>query len=129
MGAKVKSRFLYTRVKGQVEAAVSTLGFQVVGIARPSFLIGHRAEARGGETAALILSRAITPIMVGPFRRFRPIEARAVAAGLIYLAFNAREGVSVLSSEEIVSAVQPALVDGGVAPPDSAHPNNFKQSN
>src|SRR5438067_3015764 len=44
MGAKVKSRFLYTRVKGQVEAAVSTLGFQVVGIAWHSFLIGHRAE-------------------------------------------------------------------------------------
>ncbi len=129
MGAKVESRFLYTRVKGQVEAAVSTLGFQVVGIARPSFLIGRRAKARGGETAALVLSHAVTPFMVGPLRRFRPIEARTVAAGLIHLAFNAREGVSVLSSEEIVSAVQPALVDGGVAPRDSAHPNNFKQSN
>jgi uncharacterized protein YbjT (DUF2867 family) len=129
MGAKVESRFLYTRVKGQVEAAVSTLGFQVVGIARPSFLIGRRAKARGGETAALVLSHAVTPFMVGPLRRFRPIEARTVAAGLIHLAFNAREGVSVLSSEEIVSALQPALVDGGVAPRDSAHPNNFKQSN
>ena len=129
MGAKVESRFLYTRVKGQVEAAVSTLGFQVVGIARPSFLIGRRAKARGGETAALVLSHAVTPFMVGPLRRFRPIEARTVAAGLIHLAFNAREGVSVLSSEEIVSAVQPALVDGGVAPRDSARPNNFKQSN
>jgi len=129
MGAKVESRFLYTRVKGQVEAAVSTLGFQVVGIARPSFLIGRRAKARGGETAALVLSHAVTPFMVGPLRRFRPIEARTVAAGLIHLAFNAREGVSVLSSEEIVSAVQPALVDGGVAPRDSAHPNTFKQSN
>jgi hypothetical protein len=40
--------------------------------------------------------------MVGPFRRFRPIEARTVAAGLIHFAFNAPEGVSVLSSEEIV---------------------------
>ncbi len=129
MGAKVESRFLYTRVKGQVEAAVSTLGFRVVGIARPSFLIGRRAKARGGETAALVLSHAVTPFMVGPLRRFRPIEARTVAAGLIHLAFNAREGVSVLSSEEIVSAVQPALVDGGVAPRDSAHPNKFKQSN
>ncbi len=128
-GANVESRFLYTRVKGQVEAAISTLGFQVVGIARPSFLIGRRARARGGETAALVLSHAVTPFMVGPLRRFRPIEARTVAAGLIHLAFNAREGVSVLSSEEIVSAVQPALVDGGVAPRDSAHPNKFKQSN
>ena len=129
MGAKVESRFLYTRVKGQVEAAVSTLGFQVVGIARPSFLIGRRAKARGGETAALVLSHAVTPFMVGPLRRFRPIEARTVAAGLIHLAFSAREGVSVLSSEEIVSAVQPALVDGGVAQQDSAQPNNFKHSN
>ena len=129
MGAKVESKFLYTRVKGQVEAAISTLGFQVVGIARPSFLIGRRAKARGGETAALILSRAITPIMVGPFRRFRPIEARTVAAGLIHLAFNARDGVSVLSSEQIASAVQSVLVDEEVAPHDSAQPNNFKQPN
>src|SRR5713226_10015934 len=129
MGAKVESKFLYTRVKGQVEAAISTLGFQVVGIARPSFLIGRRAKARGGETAALMLSRAITPIMVGPFRRFRPIEARTVAAGLIHLAFNAQEGVSVLSSEQIASAVQSALVDKEVAAHDAVQPNNFKQSN
>jgi uncharacterized protein YbjT (DUF2867 family) len=129
MGAKVESRFLYTRVKGQVEAAVSRLGFQVVGIARPSFLIGRRIKARGGETAALIFSRAITPIMVGPFRRFRPIEAHTVAAGLIRLAFNARGGVSVLSSEQIASAVQSVPEDEEVAQHDSAQPNDFKQSN
>src|SRR5229473_1460298 len=123
MGAKVESRFLYTRVKGQVEAAVSTLGFQVVGIARPSFLIGRRAKARGGETAALVLSHAVTPFMVGPLRRFRPIEARTVAAGLIHLAFNAPEGVSVLSSEEIVSALQSAHVDDALAVHDTIHPN------
>src|SRR6266852_7725297 len=127
MGAKVESRFLYTRVKGQVEAAVSTLGFQVVGIARPSFLIGRRAKARGGETAALVLSHAVTPFMVGPLRCFRPIEARTVAAGLIHLAFSAPEGVSVLSSEEIVSAVQPALVDEALAVHDTVQPNNFEQ--
>jgi uncharacterized protein YbjT (DUF2867 family) len=129
MGAKEESRFLYTRVKGQVEAAVNTVGFQVVGIARPSFLIGRRGKARAGETAALIVSRAMAPIMVGPFRRFRPIEARTVAAALIHLAFNAREGVSVLSSEQIASAAQSALVDEEGAPHDSAQPDNFKQSN
>ena len=129
MGANARSRFLYTRVKGEVEAAVSALGFPVVGIARPSFLIGRRAKARSGEKAAVVLSHAVTPFMVGPLRRFRPIEARTVAAGLIHLAFSAREGVSVLSSEEIVSAVKPALVDEGVAPQDSVQPNNFKHSN
>jgi len=104
LGANAQSRFFYTRVKGEVEAAVSTIGFQVVGIAQPSFLIGHRAKARGGEAAALLLSHAITPFMVAPLRRFRPIEARTVAAGLIHMAFNARKGVIVLSSEEIAPA-------------------------
>jgi uncharacterized protein YbjT (DUF2867 family) len=120
LGANAHSRFFYTRVKGEVEAAVSTVGFQVVGIAQPSFLIGRRANARGGEAAALLLSHAATPFMVGPLRRFRPIEARRVAAGLIHLAFNARKGVTVLSSEEIASAAQAALGDEEVAPQDSA---------
>src|SRR5712692_209159 len=62
LGANAQSRFFYTRVKGEVEAAVSTIGFQVVGIAQPSFLIGHRAKACGGEAAALLLSHAITQI-------------------------------------------------------------------
>jgi uncharacterized protein YbjT (DUF2867 family) len=129
LGAKAESRILYTRVKGQVEAAVSSLGFEVVGIARPSFLIGARVKARGGEAAALILSGAITPIMVGPLRRFRPIKARTVAAGLIQLAFHAPKGVSVLSSEQIESAVESARLDEEVAPHDSSQPSNFKQSN
>jgi len=128
-GANVESRFLYTRVKGQVEAAVTALGFHVVGVVRPSFLIGRRAKARGRETAAIVLSRAITPIMVGPLRRFRPIEARTVAAGLIHLAFNAPKGVSVLSSEKIVSALQSAHVDEALAVLDTFQANNFEQSN
>src|SRR6266852_4240600 len=115
MGANAQSRFLYTRVKGEVEAAVTTLGFHLVGVVRPSFLIGRRAKARGRETSAIVLSRAITPIMVGPLRRFRPIEARTVAAGLIHLAFNAPKGVSVLSSEKIVSALQSDHVDEALA--------------
>jgi uncharacterized protein YbjT (DUF2867 family) len=129
MGAHVQSRFFYTRVKGELEAAVSTLGFEVVGIARPSFLIGARAKARRGEKVALVLTHAVTPLMVGRLRRFRPIEARTVAAGLIHLAFNARDGVIVLSSEQIESAVQPALVDEEVSLQDSAQPKTFKQSN
>jgi len=75
------------------------------------------------------LSHAVTRFMVGPLRRFRPIEARTVAAGLIHLAFNGREGVSVLSSEQIASAVKSVLVDEEGAPHDSAQPNNFKQLN
>jgi len=101
MGADANSRFLYTRTKGEAEAGVSALGFDVVGIARPSFLVGQRADARPAERAALVIGRIISPLIVGPLRRLRPIEVRMVAAGLIHLAFGAPPGVTVLSSEEI----------------------------
>ena len=101
MGADANSRFLYTRTKGEAEAAVSALGFDVVGIVRPSLLVGQRADARPAERAALVIGRMISPFMVGPLRRFRPIEVSSVAAALIHLAFTAPPGVTVLPSEEI----------------------------
>ena len=107
-GANPQSRLLYPRVKGEVEAAVSSLGFSVAGIARPSLLTGHRAEARRGEAAARLASRLVTPFMVGPLRRFRPIEARAVAKGLVHAAFTAPPGVTVLSSEDLEAAATKA---------------------
>ncbi len=106
MGADANSRFLYTRTKAEAEMGVSVLGFDIVGIARPSFLMGQRADARSAERAALVIGRIIRPLMVGPLRRFRPIEVSKVAAGLIQLAFGAPPGVTVLSSEEIAVAVK-----------------------
>jgi len=135
MGANTQSRIFYTRVKGEVEAAVSALGFPVVGIVRTSNLVGHRAKARRGEMAALVVSHVVTPLMVGPLRRFRPIEARVVATGLIHLAFTAQERVNVLSSEAIEAAViegiraQTTRAGGEPARRDSSQPSNCKQSN
>lgn len=104
IGANAQSMFLYARVKGEAEAGVSALGFSVVGIARPSFLMGQRTKVRRAETAALMLGRVVGPLMAGPLRRFRPIEARTVAVGLVHLAFTAQVGVTVLSSEEMAAA-------------------------
>lgn len=105
MGADARSRFLYTRVKGEAEAGVRAVGFSVVGIVRPSFLVGRRSRARLSEMAALVLGRFISPLTAGPLRRFRPIAARTVAAGLVHLAFTAPAGVTLLSSEAIAAAV------------------------
>jgi hypothetical protein len=64
--------------------------------------------AGGGEVAGRIIGRVIQPLMVGPLRRYRPIGAAVVAAGLVQLAFTAPRGVTILSSEQIVAAVEPA---------------------
>ena len=105
VGANAGSTLLYPRVKGEAEAGVQALGFSVVGIVRPSFLMGRRAEARPGEAAALAVGRVVGPLMIGPLRRYRPVEAGAVANALVYLAFSAPPGVTVLSSERIPAAV------------------------
>ena len=104
IGADAHSKFLYTRVKGEIEAAIIALGFEVVGIARPSFLTGQRGENRLGEAVAILAGKIISPLLIGPLRSLRPIEARTVARGLVHLAFNAPDGVTILSSAEITDA-------------------------
>ncbi|HWP11866.1 MAG TPA: NAD(P)H-binding protein, partial [Ramlibacter sp.] len=40
MGANARSKVFYNRVKGEMEEALSALGFETLVIARPSFLVG-----------------------------------------------------------------------------------------
>lgn len=61
MGADPQSGVFYNQVKGQMEAAVSQLGFQTVVIARPSLLAGNRGTLnqpeRVGEKLSLVAFR------------------------------------------------------------------------
>lgn len=104
VGANPRSRFLYPRVKGEVEAAIQTLGFPVMVILRPSFLRGQRAQARTGEAVPLAVSKLIGPLLVGPLRRYQAVEARTVAAALRHMAFTAPDGVSLLASDQLPAA-------------------------
>lgn len=52
LGASKKSPVYYNRVKGEIEEAVSGLGFSSLHIFRPSLLMGQRQESRMGEDAA-----------------------------------------------------------------------------
>ena len=108
IGANAQSKLLYTRVKGEAEAGVQAIGFPMVGIVRPSFLVGRRAEKRSGEAAAIAIGRLAGPLMLGPLRRYRPIDAGVVAGALVCLATTAADGVRVLSSQDIDAACEHA---------------------
>jgi uncharacterized protein YbjT (DUF2867 family) len=99
LGADPASRLFYNRVKGEMEAALSMLGYASVVIARPSFLIGDRAAlgqpTRSGEVWATRLFGPLRPLVPAAVR---PIEAAAVAAALIAELKSATTGVRVLSS-------------------------------
>jgi uncharacterized protein YbjT (DUF2867 family) len=83
VGADIHSSNFYLSVKGETERDVDTLGYEAVEIFRPSFLIGERAEHRPGESVAGAFSRGLAGALIGPLRKYRPIEASAVAAAMV----------------------------------------------
>ncbi len=86
LGADPRSRVFYSRVKGEAENAIRELGLPKLWFFRPSLLVGERAESRPGEKLGAIIGRLIAPLLVGGLRKYRPIEADAVAAAMIYAA-------------------------------------------
>jgi len=101
VGANSGSKVFYSRVKGEAEAAVSALPFRSVHILRPSVLVGDRKESRPGERLGIAVGKLLTPVLVGPARRYRPIEALTVARAMAVLSRQPDPGVHVLESEEI----------------------------
>lgn len=100
-GASATSAFFYSRVKGEVEEAVRTLGFETVFLLRPSLLLGEREEKRLGERLAAPFLRALGPFLQGPLRRYRAIEAAVVARAALKLSWRRETGVRVVESDEL----------------------------
>lgn len=100
-GANARSRIFYNRVKGEAEDGVRAQSLEGIAILRPSLLLGERTESRTGERWAQRIMPAMDWMMVGPLRRYRPIEAATVARALVRLAKEGTRGVRVLESDEI----------------------------
>ncbi len=109
VGADPQSRIFYNRVKGEAEAAVKRLPYRAVWVLRPSLLIGERSEFRVGEKLASAVSRPLAPLLVGRFRRYRPILAADVARAMIVLAHEYGTG-GVVESDEIARLAEGAAV-------------------
>jgi len=95
IGADPQARVFYSRVKGEVEAAVRALPYRAVQIFRPGLLLGKRAEFRLGERIAMYLAPIAQPLLVGPARRYRSIPARDVADAMVRVAREAPRGPNV----------------------------------
>jgi uncharacterized protein YbjT (DUF2867 family) len=100
LGASSASRVLYSRVKGEVEAAIAALGFRSVTIARPSLLLGRRVEPRFGEQVGRVLGLLAPP-------RWRPVPAERVASALVEAAKRDLPGVHILENRDLRTAHPP----------------------
>jgi len=94
LGARAGSRVFYSRVKGELEEAISALGYPSLTIVRPSLLLGQREEFRFGEE----LGKRMAWLMPAAWK---PVQARDVAAALVEAAREDRPGRRVIGSAEI----------------------------
>ena len=99
LGADTHSGNFYLSVKGQMEQAVTALGFSAVHLVRPSLLTGAtRADFRLGEQLSIGLSRLFNPLI--PIR-WRPVSVSVVASFLLSLVKTDTIGVFVHENWEI----------------------------
>lgn len=94
VGASATSRVFYNRVKGEVEVAITALGFRSVTIARPSLLLGDRGTFRWAEQLGKVAG------LFAP-ARWRPVPAERVARALIATAKRDEPGVGILENRDL----------------------------
>ena len=99
--ANSKSSGDYLRFKGLVEEELISLNFNNLGILRPSFLLGNRKEKRIGEKMGIIIFQLLSPLMIGPLKRMKPIHVKTVAGAMIKIA-QSELNQTIFESDEIV---------------------------
>lgn len=99
IGADVKSKFFYSRMKGALDDAVQKLGFEGCFILRPPSLI-RKGSDRFGETVSVAVLKGLNAI--GLFRSWTPMLTESVAAAMIRLAQSGRHGIKIVKSQDIL---------------------------
>ena len=98
--ANPKSSGDYVRFKGLVEEELKELNFPKLAILRPSFLMGDRNEKRVGEKIGIFVFKLLSPLLLGPLKKMRPIHSETVAKAMISAA-NENLEKNIFESNEI----------------------------
>ncbi len=101
MGANANSAIFYNKVKGEMEAAVLAQNLDHTFILRPSLIGGDRKEARALEKFGLSLFKLISPLLIGPLKKYRIVEAEAIANAMIYMSNSSMAKNVIIRSDEI----------------------------
>lgn len=89
-GAKPKARSFYSRMKGELEAAVQALPFRRISILRPP-LLERKGSTRSGERLAVTVLRGLSAL--GLLRAFRPMPTSVVARCMHALSTSQHSGI------------------------------------
>jgi len=98
LGANKNSGIFYNQVKGEVEGAITSVGFKALHIFRPSLLLGSRKDHRSGEEAAKVFYKIFGFLIP---KKYQGLESIKVARAMQSLAKQEHTGVSVYESNAL----------------------------
>lgn len=101
LGADARSRVFYSRVKGEVEAALRAMDWPSLCILQPSVIAGNRGESRPMERLAVHALR-LAPA------KWRSVAAADIAAAMVNTALRSPAGVTTIESRDIPAAARSA---------------------
>lgn len=102
LGASASSSVFYPKIKGEMENSVLEMELPNTYLLRPSMIMGPRKERRFGETMGKMLAFIISPILVGPLKKYKGIHAEDIAVGMINLCNGKSDLKGIIESDKIV---------------------------
>lgn len=98
IGANQGSTLFYTKMKGELDEAVSKIGFSNLAIIRPASLSGNRKERRLMEIISTPILKFITKFML---KDYRPIHSKTVAMAMINTALKPNSEKTIWEGAEV----------------------------
>jgi uncharacterized protein YbjT (DUF2867 family) len=86
LGANDGSMNFYLKTKGEMEKEVHLKGIRETYFFRPALLLGERNEQRTGEDFGKMVNAVVSPLLFGPFKKYKGIEGLVVAKAMIRVA-------------------------------------------
>ncbi|MEK3978848.1 NAD-dependent epimerase/dehydratase family protein [Psychrobacillus sp. FSL K6-2836] len=105
VGSNKKSLFFYSQVKGRMEEGLIEMELPHLFIYKPSLLTGDRGEFRLAERLSEGIFQLLNPLLIGPLKRMRSIEAEQLAFAMYYYAIhNKKKNITIYKPLDILNA-------------------------
>ena len=101
IGANTSASNSYLQLKGKVEEAMKTVGFNSLHIFRPSLLLGKREEYRFLEHVGQIIYPIIGKLFFGKLKDYKGIQGKTVASAMINVASSIITGTYIYPTQLI----------------------------
>jgi len=100
LGANSNSMFFYNKTKGEMEDNIISSNIRHTYILRPSLIVGKREDKRFMETLTIEILKITKPFLKGKYKKYRSINASAIATALHIISYTLPEK-QIISSDEI----------------------------